>query len=69
MPPDEFYAAIESDTAAVTEFATRPGLALIAGGVPMIEDGRVAGAIGVAGAMTAAEDRRIAEAAIAAVTS
>ena len=69
MPPDEFYAAIESDTAAVTEFATRPGLALIAGGVPVIEDGRVAGAIGVAGAMTAAEDRRIAEAAIAAVTS
>ena len=51
MPPDEFYAAIESDTAAVTEFATRPGLALIAGGVPVIEDGRVAGAIGVAGAM------------------
>ena len=69
MPPDEFYAAIESDTAAVTEFATRPGLALIAGGMPVIEDGRVAGAIGVAGAMTAAEDRRIAEAAIAAVTS
>ena len=69
MPPDEFYAAIESDTAAVTEFASRPGLALSAGGMPVIEDGRVAGAIGVAGAMTAAEDRRIAEAAIAAVTS
>ena len=64
MPPDDFYAAIESDGAAVAEFGTRPGLALIAGGLPVIADGRVAGAIGVAGAMTGAEDRRIAEVAI-----
>jgi glc operon protein GlcG len=64
MPPDDFYAAIESDGAAVAEFATRPGLALIAGGLPVIADGRVAGAIGVAGAMTGAEDRRIAEVAM-----
>ncbi len=68
MPPDDFYAAIESDGAAVAEFATRPGLALIAGGLPVIADGRVAGAIGVAGAMTGAEDRRIAEVAVAKVT-
>jgi glc operon protein GlcG len=68
MPPDDFYAAIESDGAAVTEFATRPGLALIAGGLPVIADGTVAGAIGVAGAMTGAEDRRIAEVAIANAT-
>jgi glc operon protein GlcG len=65
MPPDEFYAAIESDAAAVTEFGTRPDLALIAGGLPVIADGQVAGAIGVAGAMSAAEGRRIAEIAIA----
>ena len=64
MPPDEFYAAIESDGAAVASFAGRPGLALIAGGLPVLADGRVAGAIGVAGAMTGAEDRRIAEAAV-----
>jgi glc operon protein GlcG len=64
MPPDDFYAAIESDGAAVAEFGTRPGLALIAGGLPVIADGRVAGAVGVAGAMTGAEDRRIAEVAI-----
>jgi uncharacterized protein GlcG (DUF336 family) len=68
MPPDDFYAAIESDGAAVAEFGTRPGLALIAGGVPVIADARVAGAIGVAGAMTGAEDRRIAEVAIAKAT-
>jgi glc operon protein GlcG len=69
MPPDDFYAAIESDGAAVAEFGTRPGLALVAGGLPVIADGRVAGAIGVAGAMTAAEDRRIAEAAVAKATT
>jgi uncharacterized protein GlcG (DUF336 family) len=64
MPPDDFYAAIESDGAAVASFAARPGLALIGGGIPVVTGGRVAGAVGVAGAMTAAEDRRIAEAAV-----
>jgi glc operon protein GlcG len=64
MPPDDFYSAIESDGAAVASFAARPGLALIGGGLPVVADGRVAGAIGVAGAMTAAEDRRIAEVAV-----
>ena len=64
MPPDDFYAAIESDGAAVASFATRPGLALIGGGMPVMADRQVAGAIGVAGAMTAAEDRRIAEVAV-----
>src|SRR6516164_4310893 len=62
MPPDDFYSAIESDGAAVAEFATRPGLALIA-------DGHPAGAIAIAGAMTGAEDRRIAEVAIAGAAS
>jgi uncharacterized protein GlcG (DUF336 family) len=69
MPPDDFYRAIESDGAAVAEFGTRPGLALIAGGLPVIVDGRVAGAIGVAGAMTGAEDRRIAEVAVKKATA
>jgi uncharacterized protein GlcG (DUF336 family) len=68
MPPDDFYSAIESDGAAVASFATRPGLALIAGGLPIVVSGQVAGAVGVAGAMTGAEDRQIAEAATAAVT-
>jgi uncharacterized protein GlcG (DUF336 family) len=64
MPPDDFYAAIEADGAAVASFATRPGLALIAGGIPFLVGGQIAGAVGVAGAMTGAEDRRIAEAAV-----
>ena len=64
MPTDDFYSAIESDGAAVASFAGRAGLALIGGGLPVLADGQVAGAIGVAGAMTADEDRRIAEAAV-----
>jgi glc operon protein GlcG len=54
MPPDDFYAAIQSDGAAVASFGTRPGLALIAGGLPVIVSGQVAGCVGVAGAMTGA---------------
>src|SRR5215469_17602978 len=58
MPTDDFYSAIESDGAAVASFAGRAGLALIGGGLPVLADGQVAGAIGVAGALTADEDRR-----------
>jgi glc operon protein GlcG len=46
MPPDDFYAAIESDGAAVASFGARPGLALIAGGLPVLADGQVAGRSG-----------------------
>jgi uncharacterized protein GlcG (DUF336 family) len=67
MPPDDFFQAIKDDPAAVASFATRPGLALIAGGLPVVIDGTVVAGIGVAGAMTGAEDRRIAEHAVAAV--
>jgi Haem degrading protein HbpS-like len=49
MPPDEFYTAIEADGAAVASFAGRPGMALTAGGLPLLADGQLAGAIGIAG--------------------
>jgi glc operon protein GlcG len=49
MSPDEFYAAIEADGVAVASFAGRPGMALIAGGLPLLADGQLAEAIGVAG--------------------
>jgi len=67
MPPDDFYSAIKADGAAVASFGTRPGLALIAGGLPILADGAVAGGIGVAGAMTGAEDRQIADKAVSAL--
>jgi uncharacterized protein GlcG (DUF336 family) len=65
--PDQFYDAIKGDGAAVASFASRPGLALIAGGLPVVVDGAIAGGVGVAGAMTGAEDRQIAEHALAAL--
>jgi uncharacterized protein GlcG (DUF336 family) len=51
----------------VLAFATRPGLALILGGLPIIAGGEMIGGIGIAGAMTGDEDRAIAHAAIAAL--
>ena len=66
MPPDDFFEVIRDDPAAVAGFATRPGLALIAGGMPVVIDSAVVAGLGVAGAMTGAEDRRIAESAAAA---
>jgi uncharacterized protein GlcG (DUF336 family) len=62
MPVDDFFNDIKGDAAAVASFASRPGLALIAGGLPLIIDGALVGGVGVAGAMTGAEDRKIAEA-------
>jgi uncharacterized protein GlcG (DUF336 family) len=62
MPVDEFFEAIKEDAAAVVSFASRPGLALIAGGVPLRAASVVIGGLGVAGAMTASDDRKIAEA-------
>ena len=62
MPVDDFFAAIKEDATAVASFASRPGLALIGGGMPLLAAGVVIGGLGVAGAMTSAEDRKIAEA-------
>ncbi len=58
---DDFFTAISGDPSAVASFGTRPGLALIAGGIPLTLDGVLIGGVGVAGAMTGAEDRAIAE--------
>jgi uncharacterized protein GlcG (DUF336 family) len=55
-----FYGAIESDSVAEASFATRPGLALIAGGIPIQMNNVLAGAVDVAGALTGAEDKLIA---------
>jgi uncharacterized protein GlcG (DUF336 family) len=69
MPVDEFFEAIKNDAAAVASFASRPGLALIAGGIPLRTADEVIGGLGVAGAMTAADDRKIAEAGARQATS
>src|SRR5215470_1473855 len=48
MPGDDFFNAIKADAAAVASFASRPGLALIAGGMPLVIDDAVVGGLGVA---------------------
>lgn len=42
-------AAVAAATAGGLRVTVRPGLALIAGGLPVLADGQVAGAIGIAG--------------------
>ena len=64
-PSDGFFKDLEGEPAAMYDFATREDLSLIGGGVPVLADGVVAGAIGVSGADTGDDDRNIAEAAIA----
>lgn len=68
MATDDFFTAIKDDPAAVASFATRHGLALIGGGLPVYAGSELTGGIGVAGAITAAEDLRIAEYAAAAAS-
>ncbi len=69
MAPDDFFQAIKDDPAAVASFANRPWVALIAGGLPVVVDGVVIAGIGAAGAMTGAEDRRVAERAAAGIAA
>jgi uncharacterized protein GlcG (DUF336 family) len=68
IPPDAFFDAIQADAGAVASFSSRDELALIGGGVPIRRDGHLIGGIGVAGAMTAAEDRQIADVLAAAIS-
>jgi uncharacterized protein GlcG (DUF336 family) len=65
MPGDDFYAAIESGRPGRSPSSRRaPCPALIVGGIPVLGGGHVAGATRVTGAMTGAQDRRIADVAV-----
>jgi|HubBroStandDraft_6_1064221.scaffolds.fasta_scaffold105580_1 glc operon protein GlcG len=47
---DEFVAAVRTNEVLVTSLSSQPGFALIAGGVPLVANGDVVGAVGVSGA-------------------
>lgn len=47
---NEFVAAVQGNQVLVASLSSQPGFALIAGGVPLIADGAVVGAVGVSGA-------------------
>jgi uncharacterized protein GlcG (DUF336 family) len=66
LPTHAWWPAIADDPALVHGLTQTPRLVIIAGGVPVLADGELVGAVGVSGA-SAEQDRAIAEAAAAAM--
>lgn len=66
-PTDLLYAAIESEPAVRDGIAGRAGVAAFAGGVPVVVEGELVGAVGVSGG-SAAQDKAVAEAGAGAVS-
>lgn len=67
-PTAGLYAGIESEEAVRFGIAKRPGVAAFGGGVPILVDGELVGAIGASGG-SAEEDAQVAEAGAAAVAA
>ncbi|WP_405640969.1 heme-binding protein [Streptomyces uncialis] len=63
-PTEGVHAFVASDPAAMISMPTVPRFTLVAGGIPLISDGRPVGAIGVSGG-SSAQDARIAQDALA----
>lgn len=66
IPTDELYAAIAGEPPVRDGIAGRAEVAAFAGGVPVLIDGELVGAIGVSGA-SAEQDKQVAAAGAAAV--
>jgi glc operon protein GlcG len=66
LPTDEFGAFAAKEPTVLAAINSKPGFNVLPGGVPIVVDGRTAGAIGVAGAPPEVE-RAIAEAGISAL--
>jgi uncharacterized protein GlcG (DUF336 family) len=60
----DFTAAVSGNQALVAALSSHPDIALLPGGIPVIDDGAIIGAIGVAGSASG-EDQPIAQAAVA----
>jgi len=61
MPTDKWWAILKNDPALVAGFPETSRLVIFAGGVPVVIDGQVVGAVGVSGG-SSDEDRQIAQA-------
>jgi uncharacterized protein GlcG (DUF336 family) len=66
LPTHAWWPVIADDPALVHGLTQTPRLVIIAGGVPVLADGELVGAVGVSGA-SAEQDRAIAEAGAAAM--
>ena len=67
-PTAGLYDALAGEDAVVRGIANRPGIAAFGGGVPVVVDGQVIGAVGASGG-SAAQDAEVAAAGAAAVVS
>lgn len=67
-PTDGLYQAIEGEPAVRDGIAGRSGVAAFAGGVAIVVDGGLIGAVGVSGG-SAAQDKEVAQAGAAALTA
>lgn len=65
-PTDGLYEALAGEDAVVRGIATRPGVAAFGGGVGIVVDGELVGAIGASGG-SAQQDKQVAEAGAAVV--
>jgi glc operon protein GlcG len=66
VPTGDFAKFASQDPALLAGMSNQPNVAAFPGGVPLVVDGAVAGAIGVAGGRTAEDDVAVAEAGLAA---
>ncbi|MEI2777996.1 MAG: heme-binding protein [Tetrasphaera sp.] len=65
---DGLYDALAGEEAVLRGIAQRPGVAAFGGGVPIVIDGELVGAVGASGG-SAAQDKRVARAGADAVTT
>ena len=68
VPSDAMFGFISGNPALVAGIPSRPGVAMFGGGLPIIADGAVIGAIGVSGG-SEAQDIESAKAGLAALTA
>ncbi len=66
-PTDGLYAALAGEDAVVRGIANRPGIAAFGGGVAIVVDGQVVGAVGASGG-SAVQDAEVAGAGASALT-
>ncbi|MGO4474421.1 heme-binding protein [Arthrobacter sp. M-10] len=69
MATHEFWEVVRQEEALLHGVATIEGATIIGGGLPVLHDGELIGAVGISGKSSMNQDREIAEAAVEAVAA
>jgi uncharacterized protein GlcG (DUF336 family) len=69
MATHEFWEVVRQEEALLHGVATIDGATIIGGGLPVLHDGELVGAVGISGKSSMNQDREIAEAAVEAVAA